>query len=183
MFLSYCSSLCLAENTYHTSNICPKISNFHTSQIIFCDVQMDAEDRQVATSAVRPRQPPVAVQSWCGQHQHRNYSKWVDLWWKYRAILGRSGSFFYGVVPLYISNIPYGQSSAKFPVTLSLDHSITRSLGHLVTLSLSHLVTQFNMLTDEQTHNIRISRSALQTKTTSFLFTIRQHLHDDIFQI
>ena len=39
-------------------------------------------------------------------------------------------------------NIPYGQSSAKLPVTQSLSQSATQSLGHLVTWSLSHLVTQ-----------------------------------------
>ena len=41
----------------------------------------------------------------------------------------------------YTQNIPYGQSSAKLPVTWSLGHSVTQSLGHLVTWSLGHLVT------------------------------------------
>ena len=30
-------------------------------------------------------------------------------------------------------NIPYGQSSAKLPVTWSLGHSVTQSLNHLLT--------------------------------------------------
>ena len=38
-------------------------------------------------------------------------------------------------------NIPYGQSSAKLPVTWSLGHLVTQSLCHLVTRSLSYLVT------------------------------------------
>ena len=33
-------------------------------------------------------------------------------------------------------NIPYGQSSAKLPVTQSLGHSVTQSLSHSVTWSL-----------------------------------------------
>ena len=37
-------------------------------------------------------------------------------------------------------NIPYGQSSAKLPVTRSHGHSFTQSLGHLVTRPLGHLV-------------------------------------------
>ena len=33
---------------------------------------------------------------------------------------------------IYYINIPYGQSSAKLPVTLLLGHLVIRSLGHLV---------------------------------------------------
>ena len=77
------------------------------------------------------------------------------------------------------SNIPYGQSSAKLPVTRSLGHLVTWSLGHLVTRSLGHLVTwshghlvtqsyghyfqHDHGRTDERTDNIRTSRSASQT--------------------
>ena len=39
------------------------------------------------------------------------------------------------------SNIPYGQSPAKFPDTWSLGHLVTWSLGHSVTRSLGHSVT------------------------------------------
>ena len=38
-------------------------------------------------------------------------------------------------------NIPYGQSSAKLPITWSLGYKVTWSLGYKVTWSLSHLVT------------------------------------------
>ena len=37
----------------------------------------------------------------------------------------------------FYENIPYGQSSAKLPVTLSLSHLVTWSLDHLVTQSLN----------------------------------------------
>ena len=47
----------------------------------------------------------------------------------------------------HITNIPYGQSSAKLPVT-QLGHLGTWSLGHLVIRSLSHMVTSFNIVTD-----------------------------------
>ena len=69
-----------------------------------------------------------------------------------------------GKVKITITNIPYGQSSAKLPVpqlhshlvtrslghsvTLSLGHSITWSLGHSITWSLGHSVTIFNIDTD-----------------------------------
>ena len=59
-------------------------------------------------------------------------------------------------------------------VTWSLRHSVTKSLGHSVTLSLGHLVTHFNLstnwLTNELTHNIRIYRSASQTKIKTLVF-------------
>ena len=61
---------------------------------------------------------------------------------------------------IIIINIPYGQSSAKLPVTRSLGHLVTWSLGHLVTWSLSHSVTYYT-----QTHNIKTYRSASQTIT------------------
>ena len=41
---------------------------------------------------------------------------------------------------IYLINIPYGQSSAKLPVTWSLGHLVTWSLGHSVTWSLGHSV-------------------------------------------
>ena len=40
-----------------------------------------------------------------------------------------------------LKNIPYGQSSAKLPVTQLFGHLVTQSLGHSVTQSLGHLVT------------------------------------------
>ena len=45
------------------------------------------------------------------------------------------------IVPFIYLNIPYGQSSAKLPVTRSFGHLVIRSLGHSVTWSLGHLVT------------------------------------------
>ena len=52
-------------------------------------------------------------------------------------------------VAMKYNNIPYGQSSAKLPVTRSLSHSVTRSLVTPVILSsafstLSHTNTQTN---------------------------------------
>ena len=44
-------------------------------------------------------------------------------------------------------NIPFGQSSAKLPVSQSLGHSITWSLGHLATWSLGHSVTWVTQVT------------------------------------
>ena len=44
-------------------------------------------------------------------------------------------------------NIPYGQSSAKLPVTQLLGHSITKSLGHSIIPSFHHPIFQFNMST------------------------------------
>ena len=61
---------------------------------------------------------------------------------------------------IFRKNIPYGQSSAKLPVTQSLSHLVTRSLGHL---SSCHICLKFNMLTNGRTHNIRTYRSASQT--------------------
>ena len=40
--------------------------------------------------------------------------------------------------PVQFANIPYGQSSAKLPVTWSFGHMVIRSLSHSVTQSLSH---------------------------------------------
>ena len=52
------------------------------------------------------------------------------------------GKYFWILLRYFLpENIPFGQSSAKLPVTLSLCHSVTWSLGHLVTWSLSHSVT------------------------------------------
>ena len=92
----------------------------------------------------------------------------------------------------YIENIPYGRSSAKLPDTRSLGHLVIRSLGHLITQSLgslhnsvtlslclsvsrslglsvtwtsqSHHSFIFNIATNKRTRNIRIYRSASQTK-------------------
>ena len=50
-------------------------------------------------------------------------------------------------------NIPYGQSSAKLPVTRSLGHTVIQSIFSTL------------ILTDELTHNIRTYRSASQTNT------------------
>ena len=61
-----------------------------------------------------------------------------------------------------IRNIPYGQSSAKLPVTKLLSHSVTQSLGHLVTRSLCrHPVVHCIIFSTY--YNIRIYRSASQT--------------------
>ena len=49
-------------------------------------------------------------------------------------------------------NIPYGQSSAKLPVTRSLGHLVTWSLGHLVTQSYDHYFQHGYELTDELTN-------------------------------
>ena len=46
------------------------------------------------------------------------------------------------IITFAIKNIPYGQSSAKLPVILSLGHSVSLSLGHSVTWSLGHSVNQ-----------------------------------------
>ena len=83
-------------------------------------------------------------------------------------------------------NIPYGQSSAKLPVTWSLDHLVTWSLGHSVTrslghysdttrtllghysdttrtlLDLDHLVTIFNMVTNGRTDERTDGRTTLE---------------------
>ena len=66
----------------------------------------------------------------------------LELEPRYRHVI-YMWSLLYGLVTavsfLGNKNIPYGQSSAKLPVTRSLgplSHSVTRSLGHSVTRSL-----------------------------------------------
>ena len=49
-----------------------------------------------------------------------------------------------------ITNIPYGQSSAKLPVTQLLGHSVTWSPSHLVTQSLGHYFQHCHRLTNRQ---------------------------------
>ena len=43
-------------------------------------------------------------------------------------------------VKMLLNNIPYGQSSAKLPVTRSLGHFVTWSVGHSITRSFGHSV-------------------------------------------
>ena len=48
--------------------------------------------------------------------------------WKYSPLL---------MYLLNVINIPYGQSSAKLPVTQSLGHSVTRLLGHSINFNIA----------------------------------------------